>query len=282
MLLTSSYKELLEKNKMITQTQHKPRSLEEALADLRRPEVRQSLETYVPASYEVLHESGNSYRELMQETAHALLDMRVREFNLSQPKTEFLHGLVDRVGKTPSYREPEKCKEHEEETYQFAKAYVHNNFDIAKTIEAGIEILLETSLEGLKKCCDVSRLSSLISYISPGSHAIPEVLDKVKERLGGLPRVPAVRLQTGEYISMLKKYIVEKTGKNLQDSDILTDNLANQLLPYRVLQVGGTFDNDPISRIYSEAVQEIPGLRERIVEIGRKYGVEMKIPEDKK
>jgi len=252
------------------------RSLEEALADLGRSEVRASLETYVPVSYELFHDHPEAYERGILDVAHVLVDIRAKEIQAYRPhEVEFLHGLVDMISKTPSDREPDKRKEHEEQIYQFAKKYIHENYDVAKVVEARIEAFYEMareiSQEGgvpITNYLDPSRLESILSCRSKS------VAEKMKSKLGTLPWIPCMNLEIGEYLNTLRRYITEETGQALRWSNPDIALMANHLLPYRVLQIG-TFDCSPLVRIYQEAVVEIPGLKDKIVDIGRKYGVEI-------
>jgi len=252
------------------------KNYEEALAELRKPEARASLETYVPVSFEAFRNCRGNYGELIAETAHALLEIQVRQIGLGQRETEFLHELIDLISKQPSDREPERCKDHEEQKYQLAKKYVFKHFDVAMAVVSRVESFYEFAEEirkdgdEIKRYCDPTFLDHVLSW-----QAQP-IKDKMKGKVKELPKIPLIGLDTSEYIRELRKYITEKIGQDLRFGDPDTALMCNLFLPYNRLGVG-TFDSSPLERIYVEAVQEIPGLKDKIVEIGRKYGVEMKI-----
>ena len=198
------------------------RSLEEALADLGRSEVRASLETYVPVSYELFHDHPEAYERGIIDIAHALVDMKAKEVqNYRSHVAEFLHGLVDIIGKTPSDREePNIRKEHKEQIYQFAKKYVHENYDVAKVVEARIEAFYEMareiSQEGgvpITNYLDPSHLESILRCRSK------PVAEKMKSKLGTLPWIPYMNLEPGEYLNTLRRYITEETGQALRWSN---------------------------------------------------------------
>lgn len=253
-------------------------TLEEALANLARPEVRASLETYVPASYELFHDHLEAYDRGIIDIAHALVDMEAKEIQAYRPNhVEFLHGLVDIIGKKPGDREPDKIREeHKKKVYQFVKNYVHENYDVAKVVEARAEAFYERlgeMSEKEKDRCDLnpSLLENILNFPSR------QIKVKMMAKLGELPWVPYMDLGIGNYINAMRKYITEETGQELKFSNPDTDLIANFLLPYMKLRINEyNCGCEPLERIYKEAVQEIPGLKDKIVGIGRKYGVEIK------
>ena len=72
----------------------KPKSLEEALADLRRPEVRTSLETYVPVSFAAMRDVDGGGDELLADAAHFTLDLKYMG-KLADRELAFLHEIID-------------------------------------------------------------------------------------------------------------------------------------------------------------------------------------------
>lgn len=266
------------------QTQQKPRSLEEALADLKRPEVRTSLDSYVPASFEAMRDTSGGDFELLADAVHFMLDSLYRK-KMPEGELTFLHEIVDITKKS----DPEKRRELEEILYQKGKRFIlERAANLEGYILATTEIFLKnnSTTEGGRRWLNLKAQTKILlnycinSLSDPGKWIVDfSKSDEttLKEKSENL-YAPIVPNPMRNYIDALTSYKAMK-GLKVDAPPVDISILRNTVLIFG--EIIGPFRSvfgmeEFYRRFYAEVVQEIPGLKKKIADVGRKYGIEMK------
>jgi len=262
------------------------RTLEEALANLARPEVRTSLETYVPASFEAMKDVRGGDEELLADAVHYMLDLKYKE-KAPERDLAFLHEIVDMKKDFNS----ENIEQNKEALYQKGKSYVlETGFDVEDYALFVVDLFLKawTSMgeAGKKWMQDRAPTGKLYSYcISaiknedyiPVDHISDEDKNALKEKSVNV-KFPVVPVPFNEYFNAMIDYKIRQ-GLKVDETPVDISILRNAAMKFgdSIGPVKSLYGiNAFYERFYSEAITETPGLKDKIVEIGRKYGVEMK------
>lgn len=268
---------------MTNQKPNKQRSLEEAVTELRKPEVRGSLENYVIAT---MDEGLGNYEGLLEDVVHFTVDLKAEKYGYTEEESTFIHELVDMKSEMPSLEDnPEGFEAYEGRLYQKGKSYILEHCDTKDFIETAFDlyIKMKSSDEENRAWRDEMNqegkfFGRCISALSDLGWCIDEDREKLKEKVKGR-QPPMMKGFPDEYIEAVKER-KEELGLKIDSPPLDVSILKNGFLKYAFL---GTFNFNPISsrkfynRFYEEAVQEILGLKDSLLDIGRKYGVEMKL-----
>ncbi|MCX6720196.1 MAG: hypothetical protein NTW11_00010 [Candidatus Staskawiczbacteria bacterium] len=264
--------------------------LEKALEMLRKPETRESLGTYVPASFEAMKNTigQEANDELVVDAVHFMADQTIKDRKMELGDAVFIHELVDMLKTRPTVDEPEKLREFEEQMYQKAREYMIKNSELGEYIPECVGLFLKSCVsddekkEWMQKRAPTGQLFRYCvkALANPVASEVgtEEETRGLKKKVHDTPRLPGVIMV--RYLDAMKKHKGD-LGLRLDFPPADISIISNNLLKYSTIGAFNNLDNFH-ERIFGEIIDETPELRDKIVEIGKQYGVEIKIPEKKK
>ncbi|MEI7718749.1 MAG: hypothetical protein WCI72_02690 [archaeon] len=284
---------------MTNETQNKPRSLEEALAELRRPENRISDESFCKAHY-IMNETvpyseseearDRELRMKIAEIAFYAVDTRSEQANYTESEKKYLYEIVEAIRDERFFEEIEgnEIPKNKEANYQRVKQFAFKNLDMIGYV-TGISTVIA---EDILSCKDTERMEwnkgnnggdltkkDLTALIAGERYlAFSEEGEKKFKEIARMLNFPMASGLMGKNGNLCETYLtIPEIKSDISKFRGYSHMIRNNIMPYQRI-----CSNIDYARLVTEAIQEIPGLKEKIFEIGRKYGVEMKVPGENK